>query len=89
MDATSNDADMVCEPSGDRLLIVDDTRFAWSGPDMIADMNAAGWSIARRYVPGPGTDEPVVWYEGVGTSGRRFSPSRGAAGRAARRSAPR
>jgi len=28
--------------------------------------------INRRYVPGPGTDEPVVWYEGSGTSDRRW-----------------
>ncbi|HEY0624609.1 RHS repeat-associated core domain-containing protein, partial [Sphingomonas sp.] len=26
----------------------------------------------RRYVHGPGMDEPLVWYEGSGTSGRRW-----------------
>ena len=33
---------------------------------------ASGYSIARRYVYGPGTDEPIVWYEGSGTSDRRW-----------------
>ena len=28
--------------------------------------------IRRRYVPGPGTDEPVVWYEGSGLNDRRW-----------------
>jgi hypothetical protein len=28
--------------------------------------------VARRYVFGPGADEPLVWYEGSGTSDRRF-----------------
>jgi len=26
----------------------------------------------RRYVHGPGVDEPLVWYEGTGTSDRRW-----------------
>jgi RHS repeat-associated protein len=28
--------------------------------------------ILRRYVRGPGTDEPLVWYEGAGASDRRW-----------------
>ncbi len=28
--------------------------------------------MLRRYVHGPGSDEPLVWYEGSGTSDRRF-----------------
>ena len=28
--------------------------------------------LLRRYVHGPGVDEPLVWYEGSGTSDRRF-----------------
>ncbi len=31
-----------------------------------------GSSVARRYVHGPGTDEPLVWYEGSGTTDRRW-----------------
>ena len=30
-----------------------------------------GGPVLRRYVPGPGMDEPVVWYEGSGTADRR------------------
>ena len=60
------------EITGNRLLQMYNTatgldmRFGWSGDQMISEMNAAGWAIVRRYVPGPGTDEPVVWYEGAG-----------------------
>lgn len=55
------------EITGNRLLQMYNTatgldmRFGWSGDQMISEMNAAGWAIVRRYVPGPGTDEPVVW----------------------------
>ena len=28
--------------------------------------------MLRRYVHGPGIDEPIVWYEGAGTSDRRY-----------------
>ncbi|WP_408591830.1 RHS repeat-associated core domain-containing protein [Novosphingobium sp.] len=28
--------------------------------------------MLRRYVPGPGADEPIVWYEGTGVTDRRF-----------------
>ena len=29
-------------------------------------------AVARRYVYGPGADEPLVWYEGAGTNDRRW-----------------
>jgi RHS repeat-associated protein len=29
-------------------------------------------ALQRRYVFGPGADEPIVWYEGTGTTDRRF-----------------
>lgn len=38
---------------------------------MIAE-NDYGSAITKRYVPGPGTDEILVWYEGSGTSDRRW-----------------
>jgi RHS repeat-associated protein len=34
--------------------------------------NVTGATVKRRFVHGPGTDEPSVWYEGSGTSDRRF-----------------
>jgi RHS repeat-associated protein len=70
---------LIYEPGGGQLLeqynpvTGQDTRFAWSGPQMITEVNASGGgAIAKRYVPGPGTDEIVVWYEGSGTSDRRW-----------------
>lgn len=66
---------MAYEPAGGQLLQYlanMDIRFAWSGSQMIAEYNAANWSIQRRYVPGPGTDEVAVWYEGAGLSDKRW-----------------
>ena len=47
------------------------TRFGYDGPDLIAEYNSSN-ALLRRYVNGPGADEPLVWYEGSGTSDRRF-----------------
>jgi RHS repeat-associated protein len=47
------------------------TRFAYDGVDLIAEYNA-GNALQRRFVHGPGTDEPLVWYEGATTTDRRF-----------------
>ncbi|WP_081477078.1 RHS repeat domain-containing protein [Sphingomonas sp. PAMC 26605] len=33
---------------------------------------SVGSPIQRRYVFGPGTDEPLVWYEGAGTGTKRY-----------------
>ncbi|HEV7661207.1 MAG TPA: RHS repeat-associated core domain-containing protein, partial [Allosphingosinicella sp.] len=46
------------------------TRFAYDGIAMIAEYDS-GSSLLRRYVYGPGL-EPLVWYEGTGTSDRRW-----------------
>mgnify|MGYP000011695107 CR=1 FL=1 len=48
-----------------------DTRFAYDGVDMIAEYNGAN-QMMRRYVHGPGVDNPLVWYEGAGTGDRRY-----------------
>lgn len=47
------------------------TRFAYDGVNAIAEYDA-GNALLRRYVFGPGTDEPIVQYEGSGTTSRRF-----------------
>ena len=47
------------------------TRFQYDGGDMIGEYNASN-ALLRRYVHGPGTDEPLVWYEGSGTTDRRW-----------------
>ena len=45
------------------------TRFLYDGSMAIAEYNSSGW-VNRRFVPGIGVDEPLVWYEGAGTSTR-------------------
>jgi len=47
------------------------TRFLYDGVAMIAEYNTSG-IMQGRYVHGPAFDEPVVWYEGSGTSDRRW-----------------
>jgi RHS repeat-associated protein len=47
------------------------TRFAYDGLDRIAEYDGSN-ALLRRYVQGPGDDEPIVWYEGTDTSNRRF-----------------
>lgn len=54
-----------------RALGAADTRYAWDGLDLAVEQNASG-IVLRRYVHGPGMDEPLVWYEGSGTSNRRW-----------------
>ncbi|CUS44669.1 MAG: RHS repeat-associated core domain-containing protein [Pseudomonadota bacterium] len=48
------------------------TRFLYDGDYMAAEIANPSGAVTRRYVYGPGTDEPVVWYEGSGTSDRRW-----------------
>ena len=43
----------------------------YNGNTLITELNSS-YQITRRYVFGPGTDEPVVWYEGSGTSNKRW-----------------
>lgn len=47
------------------------TQLDYDGLDLITEKTTVG-VIARRYVHGPGIDNPIVWYEGSGTSDRRF-----------------
>lgn len=73
----------VCFITERRLRSVPETVFGitahhrrhYAGDELIAELNASG-SILRRYVHGPGTDDPVIWIEGGGTyptaSTRRF-----------------
>jgi RHS repeat-associated protein len=49
------------------------TRFLYDGAEVIAEYDDATTpAVLRRYVHGPGTDEPLVWYEGPGTTDRRW-----------------
>ena len=47
------------------------TRFLYDGPDIIGEFNSAG-TLLRRYVHSDYEDEPLVWYEGAGTTDRRW-----------------
>lgn len=63
------------DPPGRLDLIYDggaNTTFAYSGSDLILEGSYNTGALQRRYVPGPGVNEPLVWYEGAGTSDRRW-----------------
>jgi RHS repeat-associated protein len=48
------------------------TRFAYDGGRMISEVDNPSGTVLRRYIYGPGDDEPLVWYEGSGTNDRRW-----------------
>lgn len=52
--------------------IAGSTRFYYDGANIAAEIANPGGAVLRRYVMGPGTDEPIVWYEGSGTTNRKF-----------------
>jgi RHS repeat-associated protein len=57
-----------------RLLFVQGSNFnvfRYDGTDLVAEYSATN-ALQRRYVHGSGSDEPLVWYEGAGTTDRRF-----------------
>lgn len=47
------------------------TRFLYDGDALVAEYDGNG-VLQRRYVHGPGVDEPLVWYEGSSLAGRRI-----------------
>jgi RHS repeat-associated protein len=47
------------------------TRFGYDGTELVAEYSATG-TLLRRYVHGPADDDPLVWYEGAGTTDRRW-----------------
>jgi len=47
------------------------TRFLYDGTDLVAEYNTSG-TVLKRYLHGPGIDEPLIWYEGTGTTDRRW-----------------
>jgi YD repeat-containing protein len=46
------------------------TDFLYDGDRLVAEYNGA--TLARRYLHGPGVDEPLVQYNGTGTTDRRY-----------------
>lgn len=49
-------------------------RLGYDGVDRIAEYDGSN-AVLRRYIHGTGTDDPIVWYEGSGTTTRRFLSS--------------
>jgi RHS repeat-associated protein len=47
------------------------TKFLYDGSDIIGEYSGAG-SLLRRYVHGPGTDEPLAQYDGAGTTSKKW-----------------
>lgn len=47
------------------------TRFLHDGDELVAEFNSAG-TLLRRYAHGSRVDDPVIWYEGVGTAAARW-----------------
>lgn len=48
------------------------TSFTYDGADLIAETNQNNGALLRRYIYGPGSDEPLIWYEGAGFGDRRW-----------------
>jgi RHS repeat-associated protein len=46
------------------------TQFLYDGDRLVAEYNGSG-TLLRRYVHGPGVDEPLLWYEGSNLATRR------------------
>ena len=47
-------------------------RFDYDGDKLTREYDSSGSTVLRRYVFGPNVDEPLVWYEGSGTSDKRW-----------------
>ena len=47
------------------------TGLTYDGVDLVAEYNSGG-TLLRRYVHGPGIDEPLVWYEGTTTTNKTW-----------------
>jgi YD repeat-containing protein len=69
--ATGGSSNLYYDPLG-RLahLSGSGSNFLYQGGEFIEVETASG--PARRFVHGPGTDEPLVWYEGAGINDRRY-----------------
>lgn len=46
------------------------TRYLYDGDELVAEYNGAG-AMLRRYLHGPGDDDPILWYEGAALGDRR------------------
>ena len=71
--ATGPGQNLYHDPLG-RLVHLDGsvTDLLYHGTELIQEVQAFGGPTRRRFVHGPGADEPLVWYEGAGTGDRRW-----------------
>jgi RHS repeat-associated protein len=72
--ASGNGASLGYDVSG-RLLFTNQaglTAFEYDGTELISERPIGAGAMFRRYVHGPSDDDPLVWYEGTGTSDRRW-----------------
>lgn len=67
----STPANFGYDPLGRMHWINQTITLQYDGWDMIAEL-VNDSLVTRRYVFGAGVDEPLVWYEGSGTTDRRF-----------------
>jgi RHS repeat-associated protein len=75
---SGSNAALIYDPVG-RLQITHNynsgahTRFDYVGSDLLSELDS-GNVLVRRYVHGPDSagDDPLLWYEGAGTSDRRW-----------------
>lgn len=44
------------------------TRFVYDGDELVAEYDAAG-TMLKRYIHGPGTDDPLAWLDGAAVGG--------------------
>jgi RHS repeat-associated protein len=71
--AKAGGATLAYDPAGrlGQVAAAATTQFVYSGSALIGELDANS-AFVRRYVPGPGADEPLVWYEGAGQTDRRY-----------------
>lgn len=72
---TGTAATLGYDPEGRlRTTVINGTTLGllYDGANLITEYDAAGTTVLRRYVHGPGTDEPIVWYEGAGTTAKNW-----------------
>jgi YD repeat-containing protein len=48
------------------------TQFLYDGDRLVGEYGTTGTVSLRRYVHGPGVDDPLLWYEGSGVTDRRW-----------------
>ncbi len=70
---TAPSASIDYDPAGQLYQVVgtSTTRFQYSGVDLVAEYNGTN-TLQRRYVHGPGIDNPILWYEGTGLTDKRY-----------------